>query len=500
MRKKIENQLFFGQKSIETLVLDPRSRDDIPKILLGLKEIYLNKALLNEILSLIEQSLEKKINLYNGRPGMDLWKLFVMGTLRLGADLDYDRLHELVNKHADIRVMLLAQDFLDETWSYESIQENVRILTPEVLIKINELIVKFGHTLVKKKSKEDLELNVRCDSFVVETDVHFPTDSSLLFDASRSILKTMKKIAFKEGLTGWRQSKYLQKKMKIIIRAIGQNRKSLKRFSSKEIKDKDNDVKYKNELKLKEKNLELKYSELITIASDIVNLAEEQMEKIKESPLKTKVTNFINHSKKQIDQIQRRVFNNETIPSNEKVYSIFESHTEWISKGKAGAPQELGLKVCILEDQYQFILNHRVVEKQTDEQTAVSLTQETKNMFENIKSCSYDKGFYSSNNRTELNTFLDQVILPKKGKLSKKDIEIESQDSFKYHKRKHSGVESAINCLEHHGLDRCHDNGLLGFKRYVALAILAKNIFHIGKLIKEKGKDKILKASLATAA
>jgi len=56
----------------------------------------------------------------------------------------------------------------------------------------------------------------------------------------------------------------------------------------------------------------------------------------------------------------------EKIPHEEKVFSIFEPHTEWISKGKAGVPQELGLQVCVLKDQYGFILHHLVMEQQTD--------------------------------------------------------------------------------------------------------------------------------------
>ena len=64
---------------------------------------------------------------------------------------------------------------------------------------------------------------------------------------------------------------------------------------------------------------------------------------------------------RQIDQIERRVLKGEVIPHEEKVSSIFEEHSEWISKGKAGVPVELGVRVCVLEDQYQFILHHRIM-------------------------------------------------------------------------------------------------------------------------------------------
>lgn len=72
------------------------------------------------------------------------------------------------------------------------------------------------------------------------------------------------------------------------------------------------------------------------------------------------IEKYIAHAERQIDQINRRVVKGETIPHHEKVFSIFQEHTEWIVKGKAGVSQELGLKVCIVKDQYGFILHHRV--------------------------------------------------------------------------------------------------------------------------------------------
>jgi len=75
---------------------------------------------------------------------------------------------------------------------------------------------------------------------------------------------------------------------------------------------------------------------------------------------------------------------------------------------------------------------------------------------------------------------LDDVILPRKGKLSAINKEIENSEEFKEARRKHSAVESSINALENHGLDRCRDHGLHGFKRYVGLAVLARNIQIIG--------------------
>ncbi len=89
-------------------------------------------------------------------------------------------------------------------------------------------------------------------------------------------------------------------------------------------------------------------------------------------------------------------------------------------------------------------------------------------------------------------------MLPKKGKLSQKDKEEEHSEGFIKARHQHSAVESAINALENHGLDRCPDRGLHGFKRYVSLAVLARNIQIYGSIVQQKERkrqEKLLKAA-----
>ena len=156
-------------------------------------------------------------------------------------------------------------------------------------------------------------------------------------------------------------------------------------------------------------------------------------------------------------------------------------------------PQELGLKVCIVEDQYQFILHHRVMEQETDEQVAVLMTQEAKQRFSDLNSCSYDKGFHSATNRVQLEQILDKVVLPRKGKLSGQDKEREHSPEFIQARHQHSAVESAINAVENHGLDRCLDHGLEGFKRYVGLAVVARNIQILGRILQQRELKRLQK-------
>jgi len=185
----------------------------------------------------------------------------------------------------------------------------------------------------------------------------------------------------------------------------------------------------------------------------------------------------------------RRVIEGEKIPHNEKVFSIFEDHTEWISKGKAGVPVELGLKVCILEDQHGFILHHLVMQNETDDQVAVTMVKQAKEYHPSLISCSFDKGFHSPANHLDLTEHLDFVVLPKKGRLSLDDKEREYSEDFINARYQHSAVESAINALEVHGLDRCLDHGINGFKKYVALAVLGRNIQQLGMKLRQQELD-----------
>lgn len=159
----------------------------------------------------------------------------------------------------------------------------------------------------------------------------------------------------------------------------------------------------------------------------------------------------------------------EAIPHAEKVFSLFEPHTEWISKCKAGVLVELGLRVCVLQDQFGFTLHQQVMEKQTDDQVAAPVAEKAK--------------------LEKLETLLDRAVLPKKGKLSAKDKKRESHPEFVRAKRKHSAVESDINALEAHGLDKCPDKGIDAFKRYVALAVLGSNLNRLGKILLERDRQ-----------
>lgn len=472
MRKVIDAQLVFGMIDISQIRFDSKSRDDIPQILKGLQFIYTQQHVREKIFKILEEKISPNANKTNGRPGMDLWKILVMGCLRLNLNCDYDRLHELVNNHKTIREML-GHSFFDADAQYQlqTIKDNVKLLTPEILLEINRVVVDAGHILVKKKDKGNLK--GRCDSFVVETNVHFPTDISLLFDATRKVVELTSDFCDKSGVPGWRQSRHNIKEMKKQIFKL----QKLKHSSSKD------------PMKALKKAKEIKdaYVKYVKTANAFIEKARASVKELLalgEDPLSLdNIHYFANHAEKQIDLIIRRVIQGEKIPHEEKIFSVFEPHTEWICKGKAGVPVELGLKVAILEDQFGFVLGHQIMRNQTDEKVAIPIVKEAKNNFPNLNSCSFDKGFYSPANQKKLRELLNIVALPKKGKLSKQEIECQHSEQFKATRKKHSAVESAINALEVHGLDRCPDKGINGFERYVGLAVVARNIQIIGSIL-----------------
>ncbi|MCP4260994.1 MAG: ISNCY family transposase, partial [Planctomycetes bacterium] len=160
-----------------------------------------------------------------------------------------------------------------------------------------------------------------------------------------------------------------------------------------------------------------------------------------------------------LGQVRRRIIEDETIPHEEKVFSIFKPYTQWINKGKAGVPVELGLNVCVLEDQHQFILYHQVMEQETDDKMAVIMVDETQSRFPMLNQCSFDLGFHSPANQKALAERLDYVVLPRKGKLSEVQLEHQRSPTFRAARGQHAAVESCINALEVHGLDCCRDYG-----------------------------------------
>ena len=154
-----------------------------------------------------------------------------------------------------------------------------------------------------------------------------------------------------------------------------------------------------------------------------------------------------------------------------------------------GVLAELGLPVCFMEDQFQFILHHEVLREGVDSDMIVQFIQAAQALYPSIVSCSMDKGYHSPGNRVALDGLLELNVLPKKGRKSQAEQARESAPAFAAARRKHPGIESAINNLNHRGLDRIRTHGEEGFVRTVALGIVAANVHRLGQIIKKQRRQ-----------
>jgi hypothetical protein len=467
--------------AIADIKIDARSRDDIPAILRGLQEMYVREEIRQKLFEKLEQSLESKASQATGRPGMELWRIFVLATLKQGLNCDFDRLQELAHHHNTLRQMLGHADWADQSeYKMQTLVDNVSRLSPKVLAEISQLIVETGHEVLKKKPGD--ALRGRCDSFVVETDVHYPTDTNLLWDAMRTLIRQTGRVCEAYGVSGWRQYRYHSRQLKQRFRKTQKLRYSNSKNPDQQTR--------------KRQQIHQAYCDYLQQAQVLVGkvaatlpalIARGALPEIKTLKL------FIVHAERQIDQITRRVLEGETIPHDEKVFSLFEPHTRWLCKGKAGVPVELGVAVCVVEDQHQFILHHRILWNETDDQVAVAMVKDTQSRFSDLSQCSFDRAFHSPANRQALDQLLEHKILPKKGRLSQADQVREYSETFVEARRQHAAVESCINTLEHRGLDRCRTYGKIGFERCVALSVVAYNLHRLGAILQKREKARLMK-------
>ncbi len=486
MRKRIEQQKKLGTISISEVKLPLKSRDELPPILRALQHIHAKPELKAEVFEILEERVTRGKN-KTGRYGMELWHILVLSVVRLGLDANYDRLEDFANHHSLIRKIMGIDTGFGEgkVFSMQSIKDNVSLLDGETINRINDVVLKAGHQLVKKKEEG---INLKVDTYVLEANVHFPTDMNLLWDAGRKSLDMIED-AIEEGILewkGWRKGKYWRRELKKLMRISA-------KASSGGGKNKEEHV--MNYLELSRSLSGKIGTSLLAIYEKVLTTNQVEMHAEKIGTLEY----FHGMLNKQIDLVERRVIRDEVIPAEEKIHSLFEPHTEWLYKGKSNKRVELGHNILVTSDQWGFIVDHVVVEKQADVSLSIPLADRLLGRYGEgaIESISFDKGFYKKENKELLGLYIPAVIMPKKGKKNKAEQEEESGKTFKKLRHKHSAVESDINRLEHHGLDRCPDKGLKAFKRYCALGVLAANLHKLGNVLQEKARKKYKKLQKA---
>ena len=473
MRHHFQTQPDLQITPIEKIRLPLKSRDELPPILAGLQWLWMHPTLKAEIFTLLEAKILAGKQA-TGRTGMDLWQILVLGVVRLGLDADWDRLEHVANYDSLVRQMLgvpaTPWGAQAKVFGPQTLRDNVALLDDELRQQIKARIVAAGREVFAKKDGAPVAaLEVKVDTYVLETDVPFPTDLNLLWDAGRKcvdlIVKYRDQLGY--GLPGWRKAKEWRRQLKACERIASQ-------------------IVYRGGPN-KEARVKRAVRDYLAVGRELSTKVQNSLVSLCDQPVEMahwEVLEYFHRMlDKHLDLVQRRLLQEETIPAHEKVFSLFEPHTEWIQKGKQRPNVELGHRLLIATDQHQLIQDYDVAAGVADVDRSVPVADRLLSRYGAgaLASLSFDKGFTRAEDRELLGLYVPTVVMPKRGKKNAAETERENEKRFVVLRQQHSAVESEINSLEHHGLNRCLDLGLEGYLRYVGYGVMSYNLHVIGR-------------------
>jgi hypothetical protein len=470
MRKAFDRQQRIDCQTVSNVSLNLGCRDEIIPILAALKHIYVQPKLRDEILQAVARDVNRDSSRKRGRKGMDYWLILVLASVRLGCNFDYDRLQDLAEQHRALRQMMGIGDWNEsDDFNWRTIRNNIALLRPETLERINHAIVAEGHRLVPEAAE-----TVRGDSFVAGTNIHYPTDSSLIRDGLRKVLALCGAIAALAGGRGWRQHQHLYRKVKNLTRQI--DRVAARKGNGYQ------------------QRLQRLYHELLGMTETILTRADRLRESLKKKrkvsgevlSLDAQLKVFLERTRHVCGTARRRVLQGETIPNHEKLFSIFETHTQLYKRGKAAEPIQFGRLVFVCEDGAGFISHVYIMPRDADDHSVVvpqmRILQDR--LDGRIRRASFDRGFHSPENQQELAKIVAHPCVPMPGAKQAREQEAQATVEFREARQHHPGIESAIHALQSgNGLARCRDRSERGFSRYVQLAVLGRNLHVLGKIL-----------------
>jgi hypothetical protein len=472
MRHPFQTQPDLQITPIEKIRLPLKSRDELPPILAGLQWIWMQPTLKAEIFALLEAKIRAGKQA-TGRTGMDLWQILVLGVVRLGLDADWDRMEHVANYDSLVRQMLgvpaTPWGADAKVFGHQTLRDNVALLDDELLQQINARIAAAGREVFAKKAgAPDAALEVKVDSYVLETDVHFPTDLNLLWDAGRKCVDLIEGFrASGYALPGWRKAKDWRRQLKNLQRTTSQ-------------------IVYRGGPN-KEARVKQAVRTYLAVGRGLAAKVQQSLLELCDLSVCAtrwaKLEYFHAMLAKHLDLVHRRLLSEETIPAHEKVFSLFEPHTEWIQKGKQRPNVELGHKLLLATDQHQLIQDYAVLVQAAEVDQSLPVTDRLLGRYGagSVASISFDKGFTRTADRELLSLYVPTVVMPKRGKKNAAETQRESEKKFVALRHQHSAVESEINSLEHHGLNRCLDVGIQGYQRYAGYGVLSYNLHVIGR-------------------
>jgi transposase, IS5 family len=474
MRKTFDRQQRLDCPPVSGISLNLNCRNETIPILRALQHIYSRPAVRDSILRAIARDVNGRSSPRRGRPGMSYWEILVLAAARLGCNYNYDQLQDLAENHRALRQIMgiggwesAEQD--KKKFDWRRIASNVYLLRPETIAQINQALIQEGHRLEPEAAR-----TVRGDSFVAETNVHFPTDNSIIRDGLRKIISLAAMLAGLVGVGGWRQHKHLYRKAKKLSREI-------ERIAAR----KGNGY---------QQRLKRPYRELLELAEIVCRRADTLRETLKKRgiagpealTLDHELDAFLQRTRHICGTARRRVLYGETIPHREKLFSIFEPHTQMYKRGKAGEPMQFGRLVLLYEDGAGFITHYYILPRdQSDRDVVVQQTRKAQRRHQGrIRRASFDRGFHSPDNQEKLAKIIEHPCLPVCGVHQAAQQEKTASVEFREARQSHPGIESAIGALQSgNGLERCRDRTETGFARYIGLGVLGRNLHVLGKLL-----------------
>ena len=246
----------------------------------------------------------------------------MLAAVRLGCNLDYDKLQDLAENHRSLRQIMGIGDWQDTEvdFDWRRIEDNLIKLRPETLKKINDLIVRAGHVLEPQAIE-----SVRGDTFVVETNIHYPTESSLIGDGLRKVVTLAARLAAAQGLPGWRQHEHLLQKVRKLVRDIGRASRAKNQAGQARLRPVTrNCCRWRVSCWSVHDSWWRWPSRPGNLS--VLDLAGGGGAK--------ELLPYVDLTAKVCDNARRRVLEGETVANEEKLFSIFEPHTELIKRGK----------------------------------------------------------------------------------------------------------------------------------------------------------------------
>jgi transposase, IS5 family len=419
------------------------------------------------LLLIIQQELAKrcKKSKTRGRPGTTAEIILRMMLLKHFRDWSFEDLTR------EVRANLVYREFTriggGKVPDDKTLGRLARQLGPEVVEKVHQRIVEIA---LEKKVASGRKLRV--DTTVVETNIHYPTDSSLLGDGVRVLTRIMKKVGQVAGQVGT-PLRDRMRSVKLRVLAIARASRNQTESGKKKVKQ--------------------AYVGLLEAASRVVGQAKKFSQEMAQG-IKRGNRQLLRKAKQQLDemiprvqqvirQTRQRVLHGNTRAQG-KLVSVFEPQTEIIRKGKAKKPNEFGNLVKIQEVENQLITNYEVLEKRPADSTLLipSVQQHIQQFGCAPEAITADPGFFSAANEAVAEELgVKRVSIPAHGRPGKQRQEKQKKRWFKKLQKWRTGCEGRISVLKRrHGLQRSRYKGLCGMKRWIGFGVIADNLIHIG--------------------